>query len=69
MHRGKPAYPCLMEVDGKVKHETGMTLRDHWAMEWVKLNYERLPNMAPLELCKLAYKFADCMAEARDYDA
>ena len=73
MHRGKPAFPGVrLDDDGKVKHEPGMTLRDYWATEILKMlfpEYVKDQSVSGLELCKSAYKMADLMAIARDHDA
>lgn len=67
MHRNKPAYPGIrIDDEGRTKHEPGMTLRDYWAMEFVKLMWDEYKNDPNLKL--RAYKHADKMAEARDAD-
>lgn len=61
---GGPAFPCLAAINAP---NEGMSLRDHFAGEALKLiaDYAELDKIGAQEIARAAYEIADAMIEEK----
>jgi hypothetical protein len=61
-----PAFPIVVDYGDGVKYQTGMTLRDYFAVRAMQSIRETSKNTPYEDIAKCAYQIADAMMKARE---